>query len=151
MKATDLADEIHREIGSPTDLPVASVAYWVQNNIGQLNILIGSEVVYDVEINEFLPELSTEQANIFKNLYLVKHYSSQVKANLGAASYDWSEISEGDSKIRRVSKNEIAKTYKQMRDSADMELMRLVNRYNRRQSAPVSYDRADLVILDDIY
>ena len=86
-----------------------------------------------------------------KILYLIKHYSSKIKANLGASAYDWSELSEGDSKVRRVSRNEVAKTYKQVRDSFDVELMRLVNRYNKRQSSPVSYDRAELLISDEIY
>lgn len=151
MTILALADEIYRELDSPSDLPMASIIYWLQNNIGQLNILIGTSVLYDLDTDEFIDELEVEEANIFKLLYLIKFYSQQIKASLGASAYDWSEVSEGDSRVRRVSKNEVAKTYKQMRDSYDIELMRLVHKYNLRQSAPESYDRTSLVTTDDLY
>jgi hypothetical protein len=151
MTLLDLADEIYRELGEPSDLSIPQISYWLQNNIGQLNIMIASEIVYDEDAEEFDPELSVEQANIFKFLYLVKYTGSKMTSNLGAAAYDWSELSEGDTRIRRVSKNEIAKNYKQLRDSYYQELNKLVLLYKQNNTLPESYDRAEQIITDEPY
>ena len=40
IKVVDIADEIHRELGSPSDLSISAISYWLRTNIGQLNNLI---------------------------------------------------------------------------------------------------------------
>ena len=39
-KIVDIADEIHRELGNPTDLSVPPISYWLTTNLGQLNNLL---------------------------------------------------------------------------------------------------------------
>ena len=40
FKVVDIADQIHRELGSPTDLGISVIAFWVRTNIGGLNNMI---------------------------------------------------------------------------------------------------------------
>lgn len=138
MKIIDLADSIFREIDEDPSTSISTISYWLENNIGLLNILLDETIVF--ANNEFSPELTVEQANIYKVMYLIKYYSGLVRSNLGAAAYDWSELSEGDSTIRRVSRNELAKNYKQMRDGSQLDLDNLVYLYKKNQIKPGAYD-----------
>jgi hypothetical protein len=151
MTLADLSDEIFRELEQPDDLSIPQISYWLQNNIGQLNVMIGDTIVYSESNAEFDPELSVEQANIFKYIYLVKYMSKKITTNLGAAAYDWSEITEGDTSIRRVSKNEVAKNYKQLRDAYETQLNKLTFFYKQNLNEPISYDRIDLLNTDEPY
>ena len=47
MKVVDVADEIYRELGSPTDTSVASISFWVRSNIGALNNHTNMEFTID--------------------------------------------------------------------------------------------------------
>ena len=33
MKVVDIADEVYRELGSPTDLSIPAIAFWLRTNI----------------------------------------------------------------------------------------------------------------------
>lgn len=138
MKVVDIADEIFRDLNNPTDLSVPQIAFWLLGNIGQLNILI--EMEYVVVNSEFVPELGDQEKDILKKIYFVKWANNGMTHNLGATAYDWSEISEGDSTVRRVSRNEIAKTYKQLRDTYQSELNELAYYYKKNKISPSSYD-----------
>ena len=37
MKIVDIADEIFRELGSPSDLSIPAIAFWLRSNMGALN------------------------------------------------------------------------------------------------------------------
>ena len=37
MKIVDIADEIHRELGSPSTLSIPAIAFWVRTNVGSMN------------------------------------------------------------------------------------------------------------------
>jgi len=139
MKPQDIAEEIYTELGSPDDLSIPQIYYWLVSNIGQLNVLI--EMEYKVEGDDFVPDMNNEEKDIFKSLYYIKWAGVGITSNLGAASYDWSEISEGDSTIRRVSKNEVAKNYKQLRDAYKTQLDELVYFYKKNKIRPDSYDQ----------
>lgn len=138
MNANEIATEIYTELGSPTDLSVSQIEFWLLANIGQVNLLIDEAIL--VESDEFVPELTSEQKEILKTLYYVKWATTGMQSNLGAAGYDWSELSEGDSKIRRVSRNEVAKNYKQLRDSYYEYLNTLAFFYKKNKITPGSYD-----------
>lgn len=134
---TDIADEIYREMGEPDDISIPSISFWLSSNIGQLNTLIN--VVIEVDENEeFVPELTHEQKAIFKQIYFINYFTRMIKTSLGASAYDWSELSEGDSRIRRVSRNEIAKTYQQVRGTLQTELSDLVFFYKQNRVIPYS-------------
>ena len=37
VKLVDVADELYREMGEPSDWSIASIAWWLRANIGDLN------------------------------------------------------------------------------------------------------------------
>ena len=37
MKAVDIADQLYRELSSPTDLSIPAISYWLRTNLGGLN------------------------------------------------------------------------------------------------------------------
>lgn len=136
----DVADEIYRELGEPEELNIPSIAFWLTSNIGQLNTLINPTVPIAVDsvTEQFVPELTENQKEIYKHKYLVYYYTRLINTNLGAAGYDWSEVSDGDERIRRVSKNEIAKTYQQVRNALQTELNDLVFCHKQNRAIPYS-------------
>ena len=75
MKVVDLADEIYRELGSPSDLSIAPITFWCRTNIGELNNSIMSEYEVDtttLEIQEPKDGTTTaiglREAAIFKKM-----------------------------------------------------------------------------------
>ena len=138
MKTVDIADEIFRELDAPDDFPIPNISFWLTSNIGKLNTLLCLDITVDANM-EFVPELTDPQKDILKLLYYVYVYRRLNRNALGAGAYDWSEIQEGDTSIRRVSKNELAKSYKALKDDIQKELDDLVFFYKQRQSLPAAY------------
>jgi hypothetical protein len=134
MTILEIADEIYRELDSPDDIHIPSIVFWIKSNIGYLNNLLSTSIVLQEE--GFSPELTEEQKIIFKFLYQIKYLNKKIRDNLGATAYDWSEISEGDSRVRRVSKNEIAKTYLTQRKDMEEVLDRVVFLYKQNKCTP---------------
>lgn len=148
MKLLQLSDLIFRELrDADSAISIPSISYWLESHIGDLNSLLSLDIL--VEEHEFNPELTNEQATIFFKLYLLKWYDSQIRSNLGASSFDISEVSEGDTTIRRVSKNEISKTFRTSKRDIFDELNKLIGAYTRNNSLPTSYTRL-CSITDDI-
>jgi hypothetical protein len=132
----DIADELFRELDEPDDASIASISYWLTSNIGKLNGLLDIEI--SVENNELVPELDNDQKVVFKKLYEIHYYQRQIKKNLGAAAYTaFSEVKEGNRTVRRVNKNEIAKTYKLMVTDLNDELTQLLMAYRMNRADPM--------------
>jgi hypothetical protein len=138
MKLTDLSDNIFRNLGEPDSLSIPRIAFWLVGRIGELNVLLNTKIVYDETLQEFSPELTNEQASIFGLMYSVSFFTRLINVNLGAGAFDWSEISDGDTTIRRVSRNEISKTYTQVRNQLQVEFSDLVFYYKNNQVVPYS-------------
>ena len=137
MKVVDIADEIYRELDFPTTPVLPAIVFWLTSNIGKLNILIATSI--EVDNNEFFPELDDSQKEILKTLYYVYYFSKLMRASLGAAAYDWSEVIEGDTQIRRVSKNEVAKNYYSLKKDLQTEVDDLVFYYKQNLCLPASF------------
>ena len=60
-KIVDIADELYREMGEPSDSSIASIAFWLRTNISRLNILINKPYT----INEETLEISDTEADPF--------------------------------------------------------------------------------------
>jgi hypothetical protein len=143
-KIVDIADEIYRELGEPTDLSHASIAFWLRTNIGDLNILINkkfyiSEDTYEVSIPEGIDDTFGDiEKSIFKMIYSIHYYERLFRNALGAASTDSTiEITENGFTGRKVNKNELAKTYAQLRKQINDELLVLTKNYNLNEAKPL--------------
>lgn len=138
MTTTSLADEIFRELDQPSDLSIPSVAFWLQSNVGQLNLKTGLSV--SVSLGELSEDLSLEARAIFKSLYKINYLKRQINKNLGAAAYSSvAEVKEGNRTVKRTNKNDIAKTYITMKESEERELNRLISAYKQNSFSPDSY------------
>jgi len=81
-KIVDIADEIYRELGEPSDVSIPSVAFWLRTNLGKLNILINKTYAIntlDLEVDAISPETFTiTEKSIFKKMYNIHYYDRQI-------------------------------------------------------------------------
>jgi len=143
-KIVDIADEIIRELNEPTDINIAGVAFWLRTNIGDLNILINKKFYIDDDTQEVaIPENSGDvfgdiEKSVFKMLYVMHYYERLFRNALGAASTDSTlEISQNGFMARKINKNELAKTYAQLRKQIADELQVLTKNYNLNEARPL--------------
>jgi hypothetical protein len=151
-KIVDVADEVYRELGEPADISIASVAYWLRTNIGKLNVLLNKPYL----INETTLEIySSDEAKdpfginektIFKKIYTVYYYERLFRNALGAASTDSViDISQNGFSARKINKNELAKTYSELKKQADAELKILTDKYEINEIAPLQVAGDDTI------
>jgi len=150
-KIVDIADELYREMGEPADLSIASIAYWLRSNIGDLNIIINkpytiNETTLEIEVPSNEPPFGTTEKSIFKMLFSLHYYERLMRNALGAASVDGLiEINQNGFSARKVNKNEIAKTYGELRKQINAELDKLIQNYNLNEARPLQVAGDDTV------
>ena len=151
-KIVDVADEIYRELGEPSDLSIASIAFWLRTNIGDLNILINkkyyiTEDTLEIGILEGSgDEFKDIEKSVFKMIYSIHYYERLFRNALGAASTDSTiEITENGFTGRKVNKNELAKTYAQLRKQINDELQILTKNYNLNEAKPLQVAGDDTI------
>lgn len=149
-KIVDIADELYREMGEPADLSIASIAFWLRSNIGDLNITINkaytiNETTLEIEMPEGDTFGSTEKS-IFKMLFSIHYYERLFRNALGAASTDSTiEIDQNGFRAKRVNKNELAKTYSDLRKQIVDELNTLTKNYNLNEARPLQVAGDDTI------
>ena len=145
MKIVDIADEVFRELGSPSDLSIPAIAFWIRSNVGALNNHINmafkiNATTFEVEhtnLDDTIRPIEQEESAILKKMYFVYDYEKKLRSVLGAASLDSViQISDLGTSIRKVNKNEIGKTYNQVRKQEQEELNRMIAAYKISASTP---------------
>lgn len=139
MHLVDLASSIYlNDLLETTDTSIPRIVSWLCANIGTVNDYLGTS--YTISGNDAIPELTEDVSAIFAVIYLDRYYARQVQLFSGASGYDssWTEWSEGDSSIRRVSKNEIAKTMMQLKKENSLYLKDLISGWKRYQCIPAN-------------
>jgi len=158
-----LAYGIWQDLDSPTTPSVTFISGWIgaERGVGQLNTLLNLEIIVDedgvhagelfvigdcsgvYEVGDFYPILGNTEKAIYTELYKVDYYQKKVRDSLAgileggdSLSTDWTSLTEGDTIIRRVNKNEVAKTYRNMSKDSRAYLDNLVSDYNRNTSMP---------------
>ena len=82
--------------------------------------------------------IQPEEAAILKKMYIVHYYDKQIRSTVGAASTDpVVEVASDGSRVRKINKNELSKTYLALKREEYMELTDLINAYKLRKSTPV--------------
>ena len=145
MKAVDIADQIHRELGSPTDLGIAAIAFWVRTNIGTLNNYLNTSYAinqssYEIErdINGTATAIGINEGGILKKMYTIHYYDNKLRTVLSAATTDAViALSSDGSSIKKINKNEQAKLYAGIRGSSQSELERMVGQYKLNDVQPL--------------
>jgi|TARA_Y100000310_G_scaffold227692_1_gene229971 hypothetical protein len=168
MKVVDIADEIYRELSEPSTLSVPAIAYWVRSNVGELNNYLNTSfrvshqtfeieeqiensgrqpVSFNSDVDNSTLELQFEEKAVLKKMYNVHYYDQQLRSTLGAASNDpVVEVVSDGSKVRKINKNELSKTYTTLKKQEYGEMVDMVNAYKLRLSAPVQVAGDDTVV-----
>jgi hypothetical protein len=155
IKVVDIADQIHRELGSPTDLSISAIAFWVRTNVGTLNNMVNQNfrINDSYEIDRVDPDNDTltididiNAISVFKKMYMVHYYDNKIRSTLAAASTDSVvELSSDGSSIRKINKNEQGKTYATLKKMEYEELNYLANAYKAGEAIPVQVAGNDTI------
>ena len=144
MKVVDIANEIYRELGEPIDLSLPPILFWIRANVGDLNNYLNENYVIHprtLELekieNGLVIEIGEEEKGILKKMYYVHYYAVLLRSTLGAASSDSViEIQTDDTRVRKINKNELGKTYSSLKQQEVEELQKLISAYKSRKSTP---------------
>lgn len=141
MKVVDIADEIYRELGAPSDLSISAISFWVRTNIGELNNYIFSTYSIDATSLEVKDEddveILQEAVAILKKMYSVHNYDLEIKKNLISISTDSIiEVSDQGSSVRKINRNEVSKTLSNLRKQEIDALTDLITAYRMNKTEP---------------
>ena len=91
--------------------------------------------------------IQPEEASILKKMYIVHYYDQQIRSTVGAASTDpVVEVASDGSRVRKINKNELSKTYISLKKEEYRELTDLVNAYKLRKASPVQVAGDDTLV-----
>ena len=133
MKVIDIADEIYRELDSPTDLSIPAISYWIRSNIGALNNYINTKFLVNPSLeiedsDDSTLMLGIKECAIIKKMYFIHDYEKKLRSVLGAAALDAViQISDLGTSIRKVNKNEVGKTFAQVKKQEIEELHKIID------------------------
>ncbi len=129
------------ELGSPTTPALISISGWGDNNIGLLNISI--DECFVTASGDFSPAFYPSVSGIYKEMYKVKYYESQIKDAVNnvavkgtGSALDWVELKEGDSVIRRANPAEMARLYRGLKSDAEVSLRSMIFSYKANEGKP---------------
>jgi len=130
LTVTDISNEIYEELGKPSTISVPAVSFWVRSNLGKLNAYIGTSYEVSNPTLEITPQIGEQEKAILKKMYELSYYDSKIRENLGsAASNSVVEISSDGARIRKISSNDIAKSFSRLKFSESESLTALINAY----------------------
>ena len=152
MKVVDIAHEIFTELGSPSDISIPAVAFWMRSNMGSLNNLIKTDFAENSEhelehtIDEVKTEIEREEVSVLKKMYLIHYYDIQIRNAIGAGAWDSVvEISDSGSRIRKINRSEVGKTLSQIKKEEQLQLDKFVHGYISRIAKPIQVAGDDTV------
>lgn len=138
MKLVDLADQTYRNLSSPDDISIPSIAayYRFGVNLGELNSLLGKNYSVDENSLEIVEsdgtEIGIDEAAIYELIYNLDYYKRQIRRYLGAGSVDVmileSATSDGGN-LKFVNRNNIAASFSKLKTETQEELNKLINYY----------------------
>lgn len=136
------------DIGSPSDISVASISGWAETHIGDLNILIDSD--FDISGSFFSPPLGNTEKSIYQLMYRIHYYDKRVvemtNGIFANSISDWSSMKEGDSSITRTNRGELIKSLRGSKQDEEAKLQLLVGFYKHNLSLPLQVAGDDAAI-----
>lgn len=141
-----MAQEIHFELGQPSDLSVPAISYWLRNNIGILNNRLNKDIVINDNTLELEPNLGEAEKSIYKKIYECYFYDLKIKQTLNAINGDsLLEVTDGGGTVRRINRNETSKVYLEAKKQAFNELDMMIHDYNINDVGPLQVAGDDTV------
>ena len=90
--------------------------------------------------------IEPDEAAILKKMYFVHYYDKKIRSTIGAASSDpVVEVASDGSRVRKINKNELSKTYLALKKEEYSELTDLINAYKLRKTSPLQVAGDDTV------
>lgn len=133
-----ISDEIYRDLEA-SDTSPGEIGLWLRGHLGELNNLLNTEYYIKEADGDFNEYLNENIKSIFKKLYEIYYYGKIIRSNLGASAFTAViEVSDDNGRVRLANKNEISKTYLDLKDKATVELDGLIESYNLN-SASTAY------------
>jgi hypothetical protein len=153
MKVVDIADELFNELGSPETLSLPAIAYWLRSNIGSLSNYLNEDfyiasLSLDItkDVSDVATEIEEDEKDILKKMYHIHYYDILLRSTLAAAGTDSVvEIQSDDTRVRRINKNELTKTYISLKRTEQDELSKLINGYKLKKSKPLQIAGDDTI------
>lgn len=156
MKVVDIANEIYIDSGSPSSTSVPAIAFWVRGKIGDINILLFEDFHIDTTNGTYEildgngDEIPIEAVAIIKKFYKIYDYEVSVRSNMNAlASDSIIEVTDQGSSVRKVNRNEVSKTFVQLKSLEEDSLNRLISSYRMRGATPTQVVGDDTEIGDN--
>ena len=149
MKTVDIADEIYRELGSPSSTSISAIAFWVRSNIGALNNYLNEAFVIS-DSHEIVgadsAEINIQAVAILKKMYSIHDYDLKIRANIVSISTsDIISISDKGRSVTKVNKNEVTKALTSLKSEESRTMTALAIAYKNRDSTPIQVAGDDTV------
>jgi hypothetical protein len=149
MKITDLSsDTFLLELEEDSTVSIASINQWYRANIGSLNNLIHtsyevSPPAYEIVNADDGEEIGVNESAIYKCLYLRSFFSRKVNSFLGAAAIDVIQVQQDGINIRGYDRNQLSKTYLELKKQNEENLKQLLNNYKYNRATPLHVEGDD--------
>ena len=90
-----------------------------------------------ISVDDVVRVIAQEEVAVLKKMYFIHDYEKKLRSVLGAASLDAIiQISDLGTSIRKVNKNEVGKTFAQVKKQEVEELHKMIAAYKMSASAP---------------
>lgn len=108
-----------------TTTPTGVVVTWLQSNLHTLNTYIYGD--FFVSGDCIYPQLTPTQSGIYSEMYICNSFRMSAYRSVGAAGCDWIEIAgEGQGRIRRANKTDVARAAQAAADACYQRLDKLL-------------------------
>lgn len=140
-----IAQEIYEEIGEPSDLSIAAISAWVRRNIGALSNALNATFSIEENTLEIKPNLNDIQKYIFKKMYSIYFFDLKIKSTGSLAITDYVTIKDDIGTVQKANKNEVLKSFYQIRKQEYEELKSLIDTYNLNEVTPLQVAGDDTI------
>lgn len=123
----------------------SQISGWFAANVGNLNNALNTS------FSGVDPEIDSEAGAIFKNMYLARYYDRMARnAARGVIVSTQGEnilsVSDGDNRISFANRNEVAKSFRGLKQDIEAQIEKAVHQYCMFMSAPQSVDGIDTAV-----
>jgi hypothetical protein len=132
-----IAQEIYEEMGEPDDFSIAAIAAWVRRNIGGLNNSLNASFSIDNITLEIAPNLTDTEKYIFKKMYSIYFFDIKIKSTGSLAVNDYVSIKDDIGVVQKLNKNEVLKSFYNIRQQEYKELKDSIYKYNLNTTSPL--------------
>lgn len=142
------AYRIHGNLEDST-VSVGMIVSWLENNLYRINIGLPVTTEYTMSGDNIVPDMTQAISGIYEEMYYCEYMKRKARLFLGASAYDWVEMEGNEQgRIRKVSRNDQAKTWRTLSQDCEKRVQELIAWYEDTYS---QYAMADQVLYNDRY